>query len=111
MFEGDEEDEEEERIKIDLKSVVTRSKGIKRPVTSDHSKGQRKTSNMARSVSRSSSYSPLSPSVPEAPKALRCDTTKLKATSVYVVREFSTDLSISYCSSSHSPIVAPWNNH
>ncbi|KAK3169302.1 hypothetical protein OEA41_008685 [Lepraria neglecta] len=108
MFEEDEE--EEERIKIDLKSAVARSRGIKRPVTSDHSKGQRTPSNMARSASRSSNYSPPSPSVPEAPKALRCDTTKSEATSKYV-RKLSTDLSTSHCSSSRSPIAAPWNNH
>ena len=99
------------KIKIDLKSAIARSKGIKQPVTSDHSKGQRTTSNRARSASRSSSYSPPSPSVPEAPKALRCDTTKSEATSKYAARKLSTDLSISHCSSSHSPIVAPWNNH
>ena len=99
------------KIKIDLKSAVPRSKGTKQPITSDHSKGQRTTPNMVSSASRSSNYSPPSPSVPEAPKALRCDTTKSEATSKHVARKLSTDLSISHCSSSHSPIVAPWNNH
>ena len=99
------------KIKIDLKSAIARSKGNKQPFTSDHSKGQRTISNRARSASRSSSYSPPSPSVPEAPKALRCHTTKSEATSKYVARKLSTDLSISHCSSSHSPIAAPWNNY
>ena len=85
---GEEEEERGPRtakINIDLKSAVARS-------------------NMARSASRSSNYSPPSLSVPEAPKALRCDTTMSEATSEYFARKLSTDLS-------HSPIVAPWNNH
>ena len=88
---------------LDLYPAAADSTASKSWSAAENAKMDRTTSNMARSASRSSNYSPPSPSVPEAPKALRCDTTKSEATKLF------TDLSISHCSSSHSPIAAPWN--
>ena len=95
------------KLGTNLNSAVTRSEETE-PRFIGHEGKDYRTSNIKIPGSRSSSYIPLSPSVPDAPKAQHCDTTKTESA---IAGELSTGTRMLCSLSSYSSIVAPWNDH
>ncbi|KAL2043338.1 hypothetical protein N7G274_003644 [Stereocaulon virgatum] len=89
-----------------LKSAVMASEETK-PRFIGHEGKDCGTSSIKSPGSRSSTYIPLSPPVPDTPQAQRCDTAKTESA---IAGEVSASTRMP-CSSSHSSIVAPWNDH